>query len=164
VNSFDASAIHPESYRIAEAVLKRAGLQPETPFSEREDRLAALRATPGLTTLAAELETGVPTLSDIFEQLVRPGRDPREDVPAPLLRSDVLSMDDLQRGMKLSGTVRNVVDFGAFVDIGVKQDGLLHRSRIPQGQQLAVGGVIEVVILDIEQDRGRISLGWPTEE
>jgi uncharacterized protein len=162
-NPLDTSAIHPESYKIAEAVLKRAGLKPETPLLEREEPLAALRVTPGLDALATELGTGVPTLSDICEQLARPGRDPREDLPAPLLRSDVLSMDDLQRGMKLSGTVRNVVDFGAFVDIGVKQDGLLHRSRIPQGRQLAVGGVIEVEILNVEQDRGRISLGWPTE-
>jgi uncharacterized protein len=163
-NSFDTSAIHPESYKIAEAVLKRAGLKPETPLFEREEPLAALRVTPGLDVLAAELGTGIPTLSDICEQLARPGRDPRKDLPAPLLRSDVLSVDDLQRGMKLSGTVRNVVDFGAFVDIGVKQDGLLHRSRIPQGEQLTVGGVIEVEILNVEQDRGRISLGWPTEQ
>ncbi len=162
-NSLDTSAIHPESYKIAEAVLKRAGLKLETPLSEREEPLAALRVTPGLDALAAELGTGVPTLSDICEQLARPGRDPRTDLPAPLLRSDVLSVDDLQRGMKLSGTVRNVVDFGAFVDIGVKQDGLLHRSRIPQGQQLTVGGVIDVEILNVEQDRGRISLGWPTD-
>jgi len=163
-NSFDASAIHPESYKFAEAVLKRAGLKLETPLLEREAPLAALCLTPGRDTRAAELGTGVPTLSDICEQLARPGRDPRKDLPAPLLRSDVLSVDDLQRGMKLSGTVRNVVDFGAFVDIGVKQDGLLHRSRIPQGEQLTVGGVIEVEILNVEQDRGRISLRWPTEE
>lgn len=163
-NSFDTSAIHPESYKIAEAVLKRAGLKSDTPLFERDAPLAALRSAPGLDALAAELGTGVPTLSDIFEQLARPGRDPRKDLPVPLLRSDVLSVDDLQRGMKLSGTVRNVVDFGAFVDIGVKQDGLLHRSRIPQGQTLTVGGVIEVEILDVEKERGRISLGWTREE
>ena len=102
----------------------------------------------------------MPTLSDIFEQLVRPGRDPREDLPAPLLRSDVLSMDDLQTGMILNGTVRNVVDFGAFVDIGVKQDGLLHRSQIPRGTPLSVGDIVEVEILSVEKERGRISLGW----
>lgn len=161
-NPLDTSAIHPESYKIAVAVLKHAGLRPETPLSEREAPLASLRVTPGLSALAAQLGTGVPTLSDILEQLARPGRDPREDMPAPLLRSDVLSMADLQRGMRLSGTVRNVVDFGAFVDIGVKQDGLLHRSRMPQGEILTVGAVIEVEILNVEQDRGRISLGWPT--
>ncbi len=102
----------------------------------------------------------MPTLSDIFEQLIRPGRDPREDLPAPLLRSDVLSMAALQTGMTLSGTVRNVVDFGAFVDIGVKHDGLLHRSQISRGQMLSVGDVVQVEILNVEQDRGRISLGW----
>ena len=89
----------------------------------------------------------MPTLRDILEQLVRPGRDPRADLPPPLLRSDVLSLDDLQAGMRLNGTVRNVVDFGAFVDIGVKQDGLLHRSQTPRGTTLSVGDIIEVVIL-----------------
>ncbi len=104
---------------------------------------------------------GAPTLADIFEQIVRPGRDPREDVPPPILRSDVLSMDDLVTGMQLQGTVRNVVDFGAFVDIGVKQDGLLHRSQIPRGQQLGVGEIIDVEILSVDKERGRIGLGWP---
>ncbi len=113
-----------------------------------------------MDTLATELGAGVPTLIDIFEQLVRPGRDPREDLPTPILRSDVLSMDDLQRGMRLSGTVRNVVDFGAFVDIGVKQDGLLHRSQIPRDVTLSVGDIIQVEILSIEAERGRIGLGW----
>jgi uncharacterized protein len=92
--------------------------------------------------------------------LSRPGRDPRDDLPAPILRSDVLTMDDLTPGMRLKGTVRNVVDFGAFVDIGVKQDGLLHRSQIPIGERLRVGDVIEVAILNVEPGRGRISLGW----
>ncbi len=113
-----------------------------------------------LETLAIELSTGVPTLSDILEQLVRPGRDPRQDLPAPLLRSDVLKMEDLVQGMRLKGTVRNVVDFGAFVDIGVKHDGLLHRSQIPSGTVLKVGDVIEVEIQKVEAERGRISLHW----
>jgi len=163
-NPLDASAIHPESYAIAEAVLKRANLKPDTPSETRAAPINTLRTQHPLDQLASELGTGVPTLTDIFEQLVRPGRDPREDLPAPILRSDVLSMDDLQRGMRLSGTVRNVVDFGAFVDIGVKQDGLLHRSQIPRGETLNVGDVIEVEILNIEQARGRISLGWPETE
>ena len=110
--------------------------------------------------LASELGAGEPTLRDILEQLVRPGRDPREDVPAPLLRSDVLTMDDLKPGMILQGTVRNVVDFGAFVDIGVKQDGLLHRSQLPVEALLGVGDVITIEILEVEKERGRISLGW----
>ena len=96
-----------------------------------------------------------------MNSLYVPGRDPREDLPKPLLRSDVLSMDDLKPGMILNGTVRNVVDFGAFIDIGVKQDGLLHRSRIPRNVQLGVGDVIEVEINSVEIERSRIGLGWP---
>lgn len=156
----DASAIHPESYKVAEAVLRKAGLKPTIPPAERAPALMKLQASIPLETLAAELDTGVPTLTDIFEQLIRPGRDPREDLPTPILRSDVLSMDDLHIGLHLNGTVRNVVDFGAFVDIGVKQDGLLHRSQIPPGQSLSVGDVLQVEILSVEKERGRIGLGW----
>ncbi|MCU0466085.1 MAG: RNA-binding transcriptional accessory protein [Anaerolineae bacterium] len=159
-NPLDASAIHPESYPIAEAVMQRAGITLDTPPADREAALKALRQRQPLDTLADELGTGVPTLTDIFEQLVRPGRDPREDLPAPLLRRDVLSMEALQQGMVLSGTVRNVVDFGAFVDIGVKQDGLLHRSQVPRGTVLSVGDVIEVEIISVDTGRGRIGLGW----
>jgi protein Tex len=152
----DASAIHPESYTLAEATLKRAGITLRSTPAERQVALARWQPA----ALAAELGAGVPTLSDIFEQLVRPGRDPRQDLPAPLLRSDVLSMDDLLPGQRLSGTVRNVVDFGAFVDIGVKQDGLLHRSQIPRDRVLEVGEIIEVEIQKVEAERGRIALGW----
>jgi uncharacterized protein len=98
-------------------------------------------------------------VNHVFEQLIRPGRDPREDLPAPILRSDVLSLDDLQPGLRLKGTVRNVVDFGAFVDIGVKHDGLLHRSQLPPGVVLHVGDVIDVEIRQVEPERGRIALG-----
>ena len=160
-NPLDASAIHPESYGVALAVLQKAGLTPDRPPAEREAPLATLREQQPLDELAQDLDIGLPTLQDIFEQLVRPGRDPREDAPAPILRSDVLTMDDLRQGMRLNGTVRNVVDFGAFVDIGVKHDGLLHRSKKPRTVELAVGDVIEVTILKIEAERGRISLGWP---
>ena len=114
--------------------------------------------------LAKELGSGAPTLADIFEQLERPGRDPRQDAPLPILRSDVLSMDDLAQGMKMKGTVRNVVDFGAFVDIGVKQDGLLHRSQIPAGTRLQVGDIIDVEIQKVEKERGRIALAWHSEK
>jgi uncharacterized protein len=107
------------------------------------------------------LGCGVPTLKDILEQLVRPGRDPRTDAPAPILRSDVLKMEDITSGMTLKGTVRNVVDFGVFVDIGVKQDGLLHRTQIPANRPLKVGDVIEVIVLKVEAERGRISLKLP---
>ena len=113
--------------------------------------------------LAAELGTGVPTLADILDQLARPGRDPRADLPPPLLRSDVLSLDDLSPGLTLSGTVRNVVDFGAFVDVGLKHDGLLHRSRLPRGTALSVGDVIEVVVVEVDKERGRVGLGWKKE-
>jgi len=156
----DASAIHPESYSIAEAVLAKAGLTPKSSLDARKPALEALLTHTNPEQLAAELKCGLPTMQDILEQLLRPGRDPRQDAPAPVLRSDVLSMDDLSTGMRLKGTVRNVVDFGAFVDIGVKQDGLLHRSQIPFGQSLKVGDVIEVEILKIEAERGRIGLGW----
>ena len=127
----DASAIHPESYAIARALLKDPN---------------------------QKLEVGEFTRKDILEQLQRPGRDPREDLPPPLLRRDVLSLEDLLPGMTLHGTVRNVVDFGAFVDLGVKQDGLLHRSQLPRGQRLSVGQVIEVEVLEFDRQRGRISL------
>jgi uncharacterized protein len=160
VNPLDASAIHPESYPIAEAVLARAGLSPASAIEERIPALETLTAKTPVDALAAELDCGLPTLKDILEQLVRPGRDPRADTPAPILRSDVLKMDDLVTGMGLKGTVRNVVDFGAFVDIGVKQDGLLHKSQIPFGTVLKVGDIIDVEILKIEPERGRIGLGW----
>ena len=160
VNPLDASAIHPESYAIAEAVLARAGLSPASAIDERKTALEALTASVPPEALAAELGCGLPTLKDILEQLVRPGRDPRADTPAPILRSDVLKMEDLVTGMSLKGTVRNVVDFGAFVDIGVKQDGLLHKSQIPFGTVLKVGDIIDVEILKIEPERGRIRLGW----
>jgi protein Tex len=139
INPLDASAIHPESYPIAEAVLARAGLSPASAIKDRIPALEALTAKTPPEKLAAELGCGLPTLQDILEQLVRPGRDPRADTPAPILRSDVLKMEDLLTGMSLKGTVRNVVDFGAFVDIGVKQDGLLHKSQIPFGTVLKVG-------------------------
>ncbi|MFQ5434068.1 MAG: Tex family protein, partial [Anaerolineae bacterium] len=109
----DASAIHPESYGVATAVLERAHLQPTSPPAERELALKQLLAETTIEKLAAELNTGAPTLTDILEQLVRPGRDPRDDLPPPILRNDVLSMADLKPGMRLKGTVRNVVDFGA---------------------------------------------------
>ena len=163
-NPLDASAIHPESYGVALAVLKRADLDPTVPPADRQTALNQLLKRYSLQELAMDLQTGVPTLTDIFEQLVRPGRDPRQDLPAPILRSDVLSMGDLRPGMRLKGTVRNVVDFGAFIDIGVKQDGLLHRSQIPRYQQLGVGDVVAIEILKVDAERGRISLGWPDDK
>ena len=157
----DASAIHPESYAVARQLLRRAGVTLAAPVAERQAKLDALLAQTSLATLADELGAGAPTLADICAQIVRPGRDPRADLPAPLLRSDVLALDDLAPGLRLHGTVRNVVDFGAFVDIGVKQDGLLHRSRLPEGTLLTVGDVVEVEVVGVEKERGRIALGWP---
>ena len=161
-NPLDATAIHPESYAIAESILARAGLSARSKIDERIPAIEVLIAKTSVERMATELNCGVPTLKDILEQLVRPGRDPREDTPAPILRSDVLKAEDLLTGMQLKGTVRNVVDFGAFVDIGVKQDGLLHKSQIPQGTVLKVGDIIDVEIQKIEVERGRISLGWCT--
>ena len=157
-NALDASAIHPESYPIANAVMKRLKLNLGATLAERREAVEKLRSEITPEALAAELGCGLLTLTDILEQLVRPGRDPRQDAPAPILRSDVLKMEDLAEGMKLKGTVRNVVDFGAFVDIGVKQDGLLHRSQMPQGTFLQVANVIDVEIIKVEIERGRISL------
>lgn len=158
-NPLDASAIHPESYAAAEAVMRLAGIEANTPADERQAALDALIRQNPVGRLAEELGTGEPTLLDILEQLARPGRDPRRDAPPPLLRSDVLSVEDLKVGMRLKGTVRNVVDFGAFVDVGVKQDGLLHRSEIRPGTVIKVGEILEVEVRQVEADRGRISLG-----
>jgi protein Tex len=157
-NPLDTSAIHPESYPVALRVLEMAGLSPVDPPAERKPALEALLASRPLAGIAADLGVGEPTLADIFEQLARPGRDPRESLPLPILRNDVLKMEDLAVGMSLKGTVRNVVDFGAFVDVGVKQDGLLHRSQIPPGTALKVGDILEVEIQTVEVERGRIGL------
>ncbi|MCJ7435176.1 MAG: helix-hairpin-helix domain-containing protein, partial [Anaerolineales bacterium] len=159
-NPLDESAIHPESYEIAESILARAALTADSPLNDRIPALEFLTSKTPIEVLAEEMNCGVPTLKDIFEQLVRPGRDPRADTPAPILRSDILKAEDLLTGMQLKGTVRNVVDFGAFVDIGVKQDGLLHRTQIPNNTVLKVGDIIDVEIQKIEAERGRISLGW----
>ncbi len=154
----DASAIHPESYEIANQILAHCRLKIDQPAAVRSRILDEFKKSEPLEILAARFKCGVPTLEDILEQLARPGRDPREGLPAPILRSDVRSMEDLSTGMRMKGTVRNVVDFGAFVDIGVKQDGLLHRSQLPPGTSLEVGQIIDVEIIKIEIDRGRIGL------
>lgn len=159
-NPLDASAIHPESYEIAGRVLAQAGVSMADDATRRAQALGNLRNRMTIEEFAAQVGAGVPTLLDICDQLVRPGRDPRQDAPAPILRSDVLNMSDLRPGMRLTGTVRNVVDFGVFVDIGVKQDGLLHRSRLPKGSSLKVGDIIAVQILQVDAQRGRIGLDW----
>jgi uncharacterized protein len=156
----DGSAIHPESYPVARKVIRESGVDLHSTAGQRKAALDAFTRGKKMAELAEHFGCGEPTLADIFEQLVKPGRDPREDLPAPILRSDVLSMDDLKEGLVLKGTVRNVVDFGAFVDLGVKTDGLLHRSQIPRGVNLKVGDVIQVEILQVEKERKRISLAW----
>jgi uncharacterized protein len=159
-NPLDASAIHPESYPAAEKVSIMAGVEMHASPDERKEALETLLKQKSLEQIAKEIQVGVPTLRDIFVQLVRPGRDPRQDLPTPILRNDVLKMEDLAVGMRLNGTVRNVVDFGVFVDIGVKQDGLLHRSQVPSNTSLKVGDIIQIEILKVEAERGRISLAW----
>jgi protein Tex len=158
----DKTPIHPESYPVARAVLDLLGCPLGDPRLGGE--IANLRRQMNLDELAAELGTGRPTLEDILEALARPGRDPRDGLEGPILRSDVLSLEDLREGMQLKGTVRNVVDFGAFVDIGVKRDGLVHISRMGTGyvrnphDKVAVGDVIDVEVVEVDQQRGRISL------
>jgi len=156
----DRSAIHPESYKIARSLIKEMKLELGASVEERSALVNEFLKRKTKQELAEKLGCGLPTLNDIFEQLVKPGRDPREDAPAPILRSDVLTMADLSEGIILQGTVRNVVDFGAFVDIGVKSDGLLHRSQIPMGVRLNVGDIIQVEIVKVEKERQRISLAW----
>jgi uncharacterized protein len=138
--------------------------------SDLPKRVAAFRNEVSLHELAQLLDVGEPTLADILNALVRPGRDPRDDLPKPVLRSDVLQMEDLQPGMRLRGTVRNVVDFGAFVDIGVKQDGLVHISRLADRfvkdpyAIVSVGDVVDVTVLEVDHDRGRIALSMRKQE
>lgn len=157
-NPLDSTAIHPESYAVAKQVLDRLNLPENASSAERVRIVDRFTEATDLKALAKDLNTGLPTLEDILKEIARPGRDPREDLPKPILRVDVLKMDDLAPGMQLKGTIRNVVDFGAFVDIGVKTDGLLHRSQIPQHTHLQVGDIVDVVIQSIDKDRNRIAL------
>jgi len=161
-NLLDNTGVHPESYPVVERLLKAVKLSLNDPNLAKQVR--DLRRTMDVPALAAQLNVGVPTLHDILDDLTRPGRDPRSELDAPLLRSDVLKMEDLMPGMTLKGTVRNVVDFGAFVDIGVKQDGLVHisemadfRVRDPY-EVVSVGDVIDVRVLSVDAERGRIAL------
>ncbi len=127
-------------------------------------RVRVLRDELGLAGLAELLEVGEPTLADILDGLARPGRDPRDELAPPVLRQDVLKMEDLTVGMRLRGTVRNVVDFGAFVDVGVKQDGLVHVSKMADRyvrnpfEVVGVGDVVEVTVISVDLERGRIGL------
>jgi protein Tex len=158
INPLDATAIHPESYPIASSLLKLINFPNNSSIKEQLQEINHFKQHTDMTKLAESLNTGLHTLDDILKELAHPGRDPREDLPKPILRKDVLCMEDISQGMRLRGTIRNVVDFGAFVDIGVKTDGLLHRSKIKKGTTLKVGEVIDVIILSIDRNRNRISL------
>ncbi len=161
-NPLDNTAIHPESYPVVKRLLELAGTRLKA--RDTMGRVRAVRDELGLTGMAELLEVGEPTLADILDGLERPGRDPRDELPAPILRQDVLKMEDLREGMRLKGTVRNVVDFGAFVDIGVKQDGLVHVSKMADRyvrdpfEVVSVGDVVDVTVISVDLQRGRIGL------
>ena len=160
----DNTAVHPESYDAAKALLELMGYTLADVKAEKLSDLPARLKAYGETKAAAAVGTGVPTLRDITAELLKPGRDVRDELPQPILRTDVMEMKDLKPGMVLTGTVRNVIDFGAFVDIGVHQDGLVHISQISSkfikhpSEVLTVGDVVKVVVLDVDEKKNRISL------
>ena len=162
-NPLDNTAVHPESYAAAKLLLEKCGYSQKDigSLSELTDRADKL----GIKTLAEELGTGVPTLRDIISELMKPGRDPRDELSPPLMRSgDVMELKDLQEGMELMGTVRNVIDFGAFVDIGVHEDGLVHISQLADRfvkhplDVVKVGDIVKVRVLSVDVKKKRISL------
>ena len=156
----DNTGIHPESYDAAKNLLRILGCSKGDQLTELTEKLAAY----GIAKAAAQCGVGEPTLIDIAKELSKPGRDPRDDLPAPILRKDVLEIKDLKPGMELTGTVRNVIDFGVFVDIGVHQDGLVHISQVANrrlrhpSEAVKVGDIVNVLVLEIDEKRNRISL------
>ena len=156
----DNTGVHPESYPAAKALLELLGVKKGESLTGLDEKLAAY----GLGKAAAACGVGEPTLADIARELAKPGRDPRDELPAPVLRKDVLEMKDLKPGMELTGTVRNVIDFGVFVDIGVHQDGLVHISEVCNkrlrhpSEMVKVGDIVKVVVLGVDEKRHRISL------
>ena len=161
-NPLDATSVHPESYAVATALLERTGVEPSALARGGVANMA--RRVGNIGEVARELDCGVPTLRDIVSELEKPGRDPRDDAPEVVFSRSVTNFDDLKVGMELTGTVRNVVDFGAFVDIGVKQDGLVHISKMANrfvkhpSDIVSVGDTVTVWICGIDKDRGKISL------
>ena len=162
-NPLDNTAVHPESYENAKAMLEHCGFE----LSDIGGGVADIKERAsqyGIAKLAKEIGIGEPTLNDILDELVKPGRDPRDELDAPLLRSDVVEMKDLKEGMELMGTVRNIVDFGAFVDIGVHEDGLVHISQLADRyikhplDVVKVGDVVKVRVMSVDEKRGRIAL------
>lgn len=161
-NVLDRTGVHPESYKVVKALLEYLGY---TENDILESKIKNIRGhIEDINILAKELEVGVPTLEDIIKELEKPGRDPREDMPKPILRSDVLELNDLKPGMVLMGTVRNITDFGAFVDIGVHQDGLVHISEMADKfikhplEVVSVGDIIKVSVLSVDINKKRIAL------
>ena len=153
--------MHPESYAAAKALLKRFNM---TATEAAAGMLKPMAELAGYDKLAKELDVGEPTIRDIVAELSKPGRDPRDELPPPLLRTDVMDMNDLVQGMELKGTVRNVTDFGAFVDIGVHRDGLVHISQFGgrrvnhPSEVVRVGDVVTVWVLEVDAKKNRISL------
>lgn len=163
-NPLDNTAVHPESYDAAKKLLDICGFTPDDIRNNNLSGLDKKAREIGLESISEQTGVGVPTLTDIIKELKKPGRDPRDELPPPLLRTDVLDIKDLKEGMEIMGTVRNVIDFGAFVDIGVHQDGLVHVSEISEkrikhpSDVLSIGDVIKVRILSVDAEKGRISL------
>lgn len=163
-NILDSTAVHPESYDAAIKLLKLTGFTLEDVVGSNIKGLNEAVNKRGITSIAEEIGVGVPTLRDIMAELLKPGRDPRDELPKPVLLTDVLDIEDLKPGMVLTGTVRNVADFGAFVDIGVHQDGLVHISELCDRyvkspmEVVAVGDIVKVKVLSVEVQRKRISL------
>lgn len=163
-NVLDNTAVHPESYDAASKLLKLCGVTDDDIKAGRVDAIESYVKAVGTSALAAELGIGEPTLIDISKEIAKPGRDPRDELPAPMLRTDVMGMEDLKVGMELKGTVRNVIDFGAFVDIGVHQDGLVHISQITNkfikhpSDVLKVGDIVTVWVISVDVAKKRIGL------
>ena len=163
-NPLDNTSVHPESYEVAEKILEKMGYDLKSFASVDRNELAIKLSTLNVNDIANELNVGVPTVTDIIKELQKPGRDPREDMPKPILRSDVLKIDDLKEGMVLKGTVRNVIDFGAFVDIGIKNDGLVHISEMSENyvknpmDVVSVGDIVNVRVIKIDLEKGKVGL------
>ena len=168
-NLLEITGVHPESYNIAEQLLEKENfkvddLADKEKLKEIKAKLSKLNNDKDIKELAKQLEVGEPTLKDIINELIKPGRDPREDMPKPVLRSDVLKFEDLREGMTLKGTVRNVTDFGAFVDVGVKHDGLVHISEMSESfvknpsDIVSVGDVVDVKVIGIDKDKQKVKL------
>lgn len=163
-NALDNTSVHPESYAAAQALLEKCGYTAKDIKENKLSDLSAKAHSYGIDRLAQEIGVGIPTLRDIIEELMKPGRDPRDEIEQPVLRTDIMSAEDLKEGMILTGTVRNVIDFGAFVDIGVHQDGLVHISQLSDKfvkhpmDVVAIGDVVKVKVLEVDAKKNRISL------